>query len=374
VSGAEKASRSRDAAERSNSSLLKERKTWLINTLFWIGAGLISWLLEYALSFFNPDGHYTLGRAAARLVYAALWWCVTVFVFWSSEALTVRRPSQYMRLTFHILVAMVITILWAVLAYYINLTIIPGWQPLGVQRMISSTFLTTYFHYIGMFALVHGIVLVRESYVREINALQKERLRDRAELQVLKMELQPHFLFNTLNAISTLMHKDMKTAHEMLVLLGDMLEAAPQNVRDQEVTLEEELRTLKLYVRIQQVRFGDRLRADYDIDPNGLGARVPHMIFQPLVENAIKHGIADRATGGRIAIVARVVDGRLRLVVQDDGFGLRNARPGHGLGLKNTRERLAALYGAQHEFELQAGEESGVRVAVSIPLRRGDST
>ena len=224
---------------------------------------------------------------------------------------------------------------------------------------------------VGMIALVHGIVFARESHAREVDALQKARASIQAQLQALKMELQPHFLFNTLHAISALMHRDVKAANEMLVLLADMLEVALQNVKDQEVSLAEEIKTLKLYVEIQQIRFGDRLRVYYEIDPEALNARVPHMIFQPLVENAIKHGIADRRSGGRLDIAATVADETVHLAVQDDGLGLRDTRPGHGIGLTNTRDRLAFLYGDRQHFDLRDAAGGGVRVEVSIPLRRG---
>jgi LytS/YehU family sensor histidine kinase len=263
---------------------------------------------------------------------------------------------------------------WAVVAYEVNLAIIPGWLPLGLERMVSTTFLTSYFFYIGIVCLAHGLIFMREARAREVSALQEARLSTEAQLRLLKMELQPHFLFNTLHAISALMHHDVKAANEMLVLLADMLDAALDNVRDQEVTLQEELEILKLYAQIQQIRFGDRLQVIYDIDPEALTTRVPHLVLQPLVENAIKHGIANRIAGGRVQISARRVDGQLELSVEDDGRGLRDERPVHGLGLTNTRERLGYLYGDQHRFELCDVPGGGVRVTLSIPFRLGETT
>ncbi len=359
-------------ADRLSPPLLQERRTWFLITLFWVLIGLGSWLLEYGLSFGSPEGPMTLVRAAARLVYAVLWWGVTVFAVWIGEGLRIRSLRQFPRLAFHIAAGVVVAIAWATVAYYVNLVIIPGWEPLGLGRMVNTTFMTSYFYYVGMVALVHGIVYARESHAREVNALQEARLSIQAQLQALKMELQPHFLFNTLDAISTLMHRDVKAANEMLVLLADMLQVALDNVRDQEVSLDEELRTLELYVKIQQIRFGDRVRVDFDIDPDVLSARVPHMIFQPLVENAIKHGIADRASGGHLRISARRIGGEIQLAVQDDGLGLRDTRPTHGLGLKNTRDRLAVLYGEHQRFDLRDATGGGVRVEVTIPLRRGE--
>lgn len=361
----------RDSARRLTPPLLSERMTWIAITALWIVLGLGSWWLEYGLSFGTPEGPMTLGRAAARLVYGVLWWSVSVFAVWISDTVTVSNVRQYGRLVFHLLVAGAIAVIGGPLAYYINLAIIPGWLPLGVGLMIKTTFLTTCFYYMGMVVVAQGILYARESHAREVSALQEARLSVQAQLQALKMELQPHFLFNTLHAISALMHRDVKSANEMLVLLADMLEDALQNVRDTEVALEDEIKALKLYVSIHQIRFGDRLRAEYDIDANALSARVPHMIFQPLVENAIKHGVADRATGGRIQVSARALDGRLLLAVQDDGLGLRGERPTNGLGLTNTRDRLAFLYGERHTFTIGEAPGGGVRVEISIPFQQG---
>lgn len=359
----------RPPPEPANRSLLRSPKTWAVITILWGTLGLASWLLEFALSFGGSDGTMTLGRAAARLVYAALWLSVTVFAIWVCERATLRHFRQYLKLTFHVGLGVAVAVSWATLAYYINLAIIPGWAPLGLWRMISTTFMTSYFYYLGLIALVHSII-----HARDVRVLEKTRSSVQAELQALKMELQPHFLFNTLHAISALMHRDVKAANEMLVLLADMLEIALQNMRDQEVTLGEEIETLKLYVRIQQIRFSDRLRAYYDIDDAAVNARVPHFIFQPLVENAIKHGIADRASGGTVRLSARVVDDRLQLAVQDDGLGLKDERQAAtGLGLTNTRERLAFLYGDRHRFRIRNGPEGGVLVELAMPLRWQDT-
>lgn len=362
------------SGERLAPPLLQERWVWIAISLFWAVLGVGSWLLEYGLSFEAPGGPMTLGRAAARLVYASLWWGVTVFAVWISDALTVRSPRQLFRVAFHLSTAAIVATSWAISAYHINRLIIPGWLPLGVERMVSTTFLTSYFYYIGFLVVAHGLIFMRESRAREVSALQRARLATEAELRLLKMELQPHFLFNTLNAISALMHRDVKAANEMLVLLADLLDAALENVRDQEVTLQEEFGTLRLYTQIQQIRFGDRLRVVYDIDPEALTARVPHLMLQPLVENSIKHGIANRASGGRVEVSARRMEGWLDLAVEDDGRGLREERPIHGIGLTNTRERLGYLYGDRHRFDLHDVPGGGVRVAVRIPFRTDEAS
>lgn len=365
--------RSSGAAGRLTAPLLREKRTWIVITVFWVLIGIGSWLLEYALSFGSLEGPMPLGRAAARLVDAVLWFGVSVCTVWVSDAFTVRHARQYIRIAFHLLVGVVVAVSWALLAYAVNLAIIPGWEPTGAWTMVSTTFGTTYVSYIGMIALAHGIIIAREHHAREVETLEEARASVQAQLHVLKMELQPHFLFNTLHAISGLMHRDVKVAQEMLVLLADMLNDAVHTVRDQEVTLEEELKTLKLYIQIQQIRFGDRLRVDYDIDGEALGARVPHLMFQPLVENAIKHGIGDCASGGQVEVSARVSGAHLQLAVQDDGPGLPDGQLSYGVGLTNTQERLSYLYGGRHRFELRDAPGGGVRATVTIPLSKGDT-
>lgn len=153
----------RDSPERKSSPLLSERKTWIAITVFWTIIGLGSWWLEYTLSFGSPDGPMTIGRAAARLVYAVLWWGVSVFAAWIGDTITIRHYRQFPWLVFHILVGGAVAVTWATFAYYINLVIIPGWLPLGLGRMVNTTFMTSYFYYLGMIALVHGIFYARES-------------------------------------------------------------------------------------------------------------------------------------------------------------------------------------------------------------------
>lgn len=374
-------------AERKSPPLLRERWVWVVITLFWTVLGIGSWLLEYRLSFGAPDGPMTLSRAAARLVYAVLWWVVTVSAIWISDYLTVRHPRQYLRMGFHVVVGAIIALGWAVLAYYINLAIIPGWLPLGVERMLNTTFLTSFFYYVGILCLVHGVIFAREYRSRELEARSRElearsreaealraaSLSTEAQLEILKMELQPHFLFNALHSISALMHRDVEAANEMLVLLADMLHAALDSVRDQQVSLEEEIATLQLYGQIQQIRFGDRLRISWRIEPDTAEACVPHMILQPLVENAIKHGLAHRAAGGHVEVSARRAEGWLRLTVRDDGEGLRRFPPGFGVGLSNVIARLVYLYEDKQALELSPAPGGGTVAVISIPFVRADT-
>ncbi len=198
-----------------------------------------------------------------------------------------------------------------------------------------------------------------------------------ARLQALKMQLQPHFLFNTLNAVSALIPAEAKPARRMVARLGDLLRIALEHEETQEVTLREELAFLEPYLEIEQARLGERLTVVMNIDPEALGARVPHLILQPLVENAIRYGIAPRIEPGRVEISASrgADDSFLHLEVWNDGPRLDReggTRTRKGVGLTNIRARLEQLYEGEHRFELENHPEGGVVVRISLPLRSTD--
>lgn len=212
----------------------------------------------------------------------------------------------------------------------------------------------------------------RRARARELQASQLEARLAQTRLQVLQMQLHPHFLFNSLNAISALMHRDVQAADRMIARLGDLLRLTIENDGTQEVTLRKEIEFLEQYLEIMRVRFQDRLHVQLDISPETLDAFVPNLILQPLVENAIRHAISPRAEGGHVSISSCISDGRLELRVTDDGPGLRADVAGameKGLGLANTRARLEQLYGAMQRFVIQNRREGGVEVLLSAPLR-----
>ena len=205
----------------------------------------------------------------------------------------------------------------------------------------------------------------------ELKTAQLETQLVRAQLQALKTQLHPHFLFNTLHAISTIMHDDVETADRMVVYLGDFLRTTLTDVGGQEVSLKRELETLSSYLQIERVRFRNRLQVRMDIGPDVMDACVPNLILQPLVENAIKHGIAPFSLDGRIDIRARRENGWLRIQVCDDGPGIDDAQDvlAEGVGLANTRARLRHLYGSAHRFELKNISGAGFIVDLEIPFR-----
>ena len=218
-----------------------------------------------------------------------------------------------------------------------------------------------------------GYHAVQYAYAMQDQARREAQLAGRlaeSELQILKMQLQPHFFFNTLHTISALMDDDVRAARRVLSRLGDLLRLSLDNMAAHEVSLREELEFLRHYVDIQQARFQERLRIDIDVDDGLLDARVPSLVLQPIVENAIRHGIEPRAAGGSVTIRAARSDAMLRLVVRDDGTGMPNgngSRAREGVGLVNTRARLAHLYGDRQRLELRAADGGGVEVTIELP-------
>lgn len=205
----------------------------------------------------------------------------------------------------------------------------------------------------------------RESRDRE----QLEVQLAQAQVQSLKLQLHPHFLFNALNTITALIGQDPHAAERMVSGLSDLLRLSLRHASEQEVPLERELEILQHYLEIQQIRFADRLTVRYDIEDAARQALVPNLLLQPLVENAIRHGIAPRAAPGSVVISAQLDGGVLRLTVEDDGVGPGPSSGGEGIGLSNTRARLERLYGDRQRLELRGGADGGFIVRIDIPFR-----
>ncbi len=220
-------------------------------------------------------------------------------------------------------------------------------------------------------SVAHALLFYRRSQERERKAFELAAGLAQAKLQALRMQLQPHFLFNTLNAISTLVHRDAHAADEMIGNLSDFLRLTLETADQQEVPLRQELDFLDRYLAIEQVRFGDRLRVTREITPEVLSALVPSLILQPLVENAIRHGLEPSRQAGLLTISANRADGLVRLVVRDNGVGLKPtpaASGREGIGLANTRARLRELYGEAARLELKDGPAGGLAVEISLPF------
>lgn len=207
----------------------------------------------------------------------------------------------------------------------------------------------------------------KQRYLKAISMAQE------AQLKMLRYQLNPHFLFNTLNAISTLiLDKDTELANGMVMKLSRFLRYSLDNDPMQQITVTEEVESLKLYLDIEEVRFGERLTLHFDISEDAQAALMPSLLLQPLVENSIKYAVSRSINGGSIAVSASVEDSCLQLIVADDGPGLdlRQGRlpKGGGVGLANTRERLAQIYGDKQSFRLGSTEPHGLTITIRIPV------
>jgi two-component system LytT family sensor kinase len=242
------------------------------------------------------------------------------------------------------------------------------------QLLLVKTWLFNLLIYWVMVAVSFAFDYYRKYRDHELRAVELEGRLVEAKLQALQMQLNPHFLFNTLHSISSLMHQDVEAADRMIMRLSDLLRAALESSDTQEVTLREELAMLQRYLEIEQIRFGARLTVEMHIPPDTLDARLPNLILQPLVENAICHGIEPHAKPGRIQVRTQRANAMLSVEVSDNGSGLPKDEPAReGVGLSNTRARLRSLYGQAHGFELREAPGGGLLVRLLIPFRTADS-
>jgi signal transduction histidine kinase len=312
-----------------------------------------------------------------NLGYWYSWACLAPGILWLTRRFPFDRVAWKRAIPFHVAGVLVATSLHVVLAvalrmgtYYVVGESLDSWLH-EAQEMLFLNFdweMMTYWTIVGVGTAMKYML---EARARELNAAQLETRLVEARLHTLQRQMQPHFLFNTLNTISALMHRDVEAADAMIARLSDLLRMSLQRVGVQEVPLKEELDFLSKYLEIEQTRFRDRLTVVFDIEAETLHALVPNLLLQPLVENAIKHGIGPRPTPGQIAVRARMNGAMLELDVQDNGVGLSAARLtdfNRGVGLSNTRSRLDHLYGSLHRFEFRQPAEGGLLVCIAIPM------
>jgi signal transduction histidine kinase len=303
---------------------------------------------------------------------AWLWAMYTPLIVWLSRRLRIERRYWRSRVMVHVG--------FCIALHAVDVSIDRVLRPY-VTDFPAQPWLATFlyqfdvnlFSYFVIVAITHAMNYYQWYRERRLWSAQLESQLARAQLQILKLQLQPHFLFNTLNAISELAHENADAADRMITRLGELLRQSLEHAGTQEVTLKQELELLKAYLDIEQTRFGDRLSIETKIMPEALEARIPNLLLQPLVENAIRHGAGSRMSAGCVVICARKQGAQLQIQIKDNGNGLP---PGAGsvragLGLRNTRERLQQLYGGAHQFELRNAEHGGAVVRIAIPFRVG---
>lgn len=326
-----------------------------------------------------------LGLGEAFLSGAATWFPWAVFApiidaIWRRFPLEGRTWGRSVLV--HLIATLVFGLCWGLMRWGASFVPLVDPMPLELGWLLISHFplwFLAYWVLVTVRQATHNYGRFRE---REIRASQLEAKLAQTQLEILKMQLHPHFLFNTLHAISTLIHKDPDAADEMVAQLSDLLRMTLATIGIQEVTLQQELEFLQRYLEIQKARFQDRLEVILDIPAETLDVSVPNQVLQPIVENAIRHGIDARSGQGLIEIRARATDHMLELTVRDDGPGLRSdvrldvqaaddaPREGRGIGLANTRARLRELYGPASTLHLGNHPDGGAIVTLSLPLRR----
>jgi two-component system LytT family sensor kinase len=234
----------------------------------------------------------------------------------------------------------------------------------GVVDDITGTF-------VPIVLIAHAVSYYRRFRERELRAVQLEGQLAKAHLQTLKSQLQPHFLFNTMHSISSLMLTDVQAADRMMTRLGDLLRMSLESAGTQITSLSRELEFLNCYLEIEKMRFAERLKVTLAIAPEALDASVPHLLLQPLVDNAVKHGISKLTSGGEIAITVTAQNGELEIEIRDNGPGFlkEGTLPTNGVGLRITRERLESLYGQDQSVELLDLLGRGTVTRVCIPFR-----
>ena len=322
-------------------------------------------------------GKQPIPYAKAFFVQASacyLWALLTPLVLWLARRFRIDRNSWPRKVTFHLLVSLaLISVLLSV--HFLIYMVLIG-RAHDISLMLAFEYL---YPNLDRWLLVYWFILLMShaynyyhSYRQgELKASQLETQLVQSQLEALKMQVHPHFLFNTLHAISALLSHDTEAARRMITRLGDFLRLTLENAGAMEVSLRKEMEFLNGYLEIERIRFQDRLTTDIKVDPQLLDVRVPNLILQPIVENAMRHAIAN-CNAGRVEVVASARNGVLKIQVTDNGPGLpqrgsASGNAGMGVGLANTKARLERLYGSAHKFELANGVSGGVVVTLEIP-------
>lgn len=337
------------------------------------GIGLLNFAV--AATTRGASGEGGIDRALVEELSGA--WCVLPFTF-AMIAVAIRFPVATRRWPRHLAIYLAASVACAAggIAFFLTVRRIiwpaVGWgeYPLGELRYrLAMEYLKQAIGHALVLAVTTMFVLARRARARELRAAGLERELALAKLRALQMQLEPHFLFNALNLVSSCIRVDPPRAETMLAYLSDFLRATLRAGGAQEVRLEHELAAVTAYLEIMKARFADRLRVVFDVAAESRAALVPNLVLQPLVENAVKHGIARHDRAGTVRIAARRDGDALRLTVEDDGPGApAGVLPGgRGVGLSNTAERLVHLYGAAGRLAAGEAPGGGLEVVVWVP-------
>jgi signal transduction histidine kinase len=355
---------------------------WLI-VLFWVAMAGVSTFQTYYFYSMMPSSPAPVRAVYLAVTYSFLWALVTPLILMLARVFPIDRNTLLRNLPLHLLFSILVGLAHRLLWLWAQITI-PAIRPkseLTAQRLISD--LVTSFDYQAMvywvmLAMHQGALYYRKYQEGKLRASQLEAQLAQAQLSGLKMQLHPHFLFNTLHNINSMMYESVDRASEMICGLSDFLRISLENSGLHQIPLERELDFIERYLEIERNRFDERLEVDFRVDDAALHTLVPNLLLQPLVENAIKHGIARSARGGKIIISAKERNGTLSVCVANTGPSLSSdslsgAPFSLGIGLANTRARLRALYGEDARFELRNRPEGGVEAVITLPARQEEA-
>ena len=337
----------------------RTKQLWLFGVLIWTVLALLS--AAQNATWRALSGRPVNWRAILPTTLADWYTCgmFTPFFYWMVRRFPIRGDRWWARLPIHLVASLLFVVLKVTIFTPIFNALNPE-MPRTFGIVMFGGFYADMLAYWASVGVIHAIEYYRESRERELEAT-------RLALENLRAQLQPHFLFNTLQSISTLIHRDQPAADRVLTDLSDLLRLSLRSTGSQEVPLREELGFLDRYLDIMRVRFGDRLVIVVEVDPEVKEALVPSLVLQPIVENAITHGMADRPDIGHVTVRARRNARSLFLEVSDDGPGISSGPPTNGIGLANTRERIARLYGAPAHVETLVN--GGFTVRIEIPFK-----
>jgi two-component sensor histidine kinase len=363
----------------------------LVVLAVWLLLGVLFGIQVYLNSLPSPDPSQKVLAPVSRtlrltdaLGYAirryAIYAILTLPIVWLCRRFPIPSPKWLKSIAAHTIGFFGFSVAYTALRLLIYPPVQPGtFRRLAVTPELASNFFrSNLFDGFWMYCSIALVALVyqyqSELRKRELHASQMQRQMAEYELQILKLQLHPHFLFNTLNGISTLMTRDVRTARQMLLRLSELLRIALSHTSEKTISLREELEFVEAYLEIEQMRFGDRLKVEMDVSASTLDDPVPNMILQPLVENAIRHGVATERNGGKIEVRTSRIDGLLRITIGNDGPAINvkqqtGTRVGSGVGLGNTRARLWQLYGDTYQLRLSNRKQGGVEVCLELPLQ-----
>ncbi len=350
--------------------------------LFGIAIGLILSIRTYIPYIYwgKEENYIWQQQALPHLINYILWPFLVPLISYFARRYPLDRATAPVSFLAAILASILVALLHEVISnslYWIAVQVFPNFN---VKRNLFDFFWGAFpsalISRIFEYWIILGVFMTLRYYQKlknkELELAQLENKLSNAKLKALQMQLHPHFLFNALNSISSLVEIDPPTSQKMISKLGQLLRTMLDQKQEPFIPFTKELDYIKNYLDIEQIRFQDRLQVNYQIDNRSLSIPIPNLLLQPLVENAIKHGFSKKVEGGLIQIKSTVINNKLKIEVEDDGVGLNNNQikslEHTHIGLKNTKERLFQLYGTEHEFYIESKKNVGFKVTLVIPI------